>query len=160
MLALLALAMAAPLDFYPTPDYYLDAPRELRQPNFAPADLNPSEVPAVAALPAPAKAEPKDDDRAWTARDTVLEALFGLSMLGDYLQTRKITRHADEINPIMGLRGNRVPPELYFPAMMGLHYGTMRLLPSPWRNIAQGLGIAFEGGVVGRNLKLGYGFRF
>lgn len=157
MLSLLvAFVMAMPL----TPDYYLDAPLELRRPDFTAADLAPRDVPAAEPAPAPRAKPPERDDRAWTGRDTALEALFGLSMLGDYLQTRKITRHADEINPIMGLRGNRVPPEVYFPVMMGLHYGAMRLLPNPWRNVAQGLGIAFESGVVGRNLGLGYGFRF
>jgi hypothetical protein len=100
------------------------------------------------------------DPNAWTGTDTALESLFGAAMLGDYLQTRRIQRAGREVNPIMGARGQRVPPELYFPATMGLHYLTMKALPASWRHAAQGLSLGFEGGVVGRNLGLGWGFRF
>ena len=102
----------------------------------------------------------ESDPKAWKAEDTALQALFGLAMLGDYLQTRRITREGREVNPIIGKRGQRVPPELYFPLTFGLHTGAMYLLPKPWRNIAQGLSVGFEGGVVGRNAALGYGFKF
>ncbi len=103
---------------------------------------------------------PKTDNWSWNREDTAMEGLFGLSMLGDYLQTRDITKAGREMNPIMGPRGNRVSPNLYFPATMALHALAMRALPRPWRHAAQGLSLGFEGGVVGRNLGLGWGFHF
>jgi hypothetical protein len=110
-------------------------------------------------LAAEARRQPADRWR-WNSTDTGLQAAFGLTMLGDYLQTRKITRAGKEINPIIGSRGQNVPPSVYFPATMALHTAAMRALPRPYRNIAQGLSIGFEGGVVGRNAKLGWGFQW
>lgn len=102
---------------------------------------------------------PPAEASGWSDANTAMEAAFGAAMLGDYLQTRKITRAGREVNPIIGPRGNRVPPELYFPATMGLHYLAMRALPPKWRGPAQALSLGLEGGVVGRNYGLGWNFK-
>ena len=109
---------------------------------------------------AESRRRPLEDVERWTSGDTALQAVFGLALLGDYLQTRKIVRDADEMNPIIGLTGQRVPPAVYFPAVMALHTAAMYALPKRYRTIAQGLSIGAQAGVVGRNLVLGYGFKW
>jgi hypothetical protein len=98
-----------------------------------------------------------DDD--WTKGDTAAEVAFGLTMLGDYLQTRQITRSGREANPVMGSRGERVSPSLYFPVALALHALVARELPQPYRGIFQVVSIGVEIGVVGRNLHLGWTVR-
>lgn len=96
---------------------------------------------------------------AWTDRDTAAEMVFGLAMVGDYLQTRQIARQGLEMNPIMGRRGERVKPEIYFPATLILHVATAWALPRPYRNVFQALSITVETGFVGYNLRLGWSIR-
>jgi hypothetical protein len=123
---------------------------------------------AVLSLPGAAAAAPDPvlppldrptPDR-WTRRDTAAEVAFGLALVADYLQTRQIARSGLEANPVMGRRGERVNPAIYFPAAMALHVVAARSLPQPWRLAFQGVSIGVEGGIVGRNLGLGWGIGF
>lgn len=104
----------------------------------------------------------------WKASDTVLEAAVFATLAADYLQTRQLIRDGIETNPIMGTCGGQitldgcggVSPELYFAGVALLHAGAMRLLPAPWRHVAQGVTIGVEVNAIGRNYAWGYGVHF
>lgn len=135
-----------------------DVPQYLRRPPEPDLSVRPEAAePVVRAEALRRRAEP-EDPRRWTGGDTALQAAFAATMLGDYLQTRRIVRAGREVNPLIGQRGQRIPPAVYFPATFLLHTAAMRALPQPWRRVAQGLSIGFEGGVVGRNTALGFRF--
>ncbi len=157
--ALLAAAIASTSVADNVPEL-LRRPAWQEEPDLAvhPADAQAQPSPRAAALRR--RADPEDDPRAWTGTDTALEAAVGLSLLGDYLQTRRITRDGRESNPVIGRRGGRVPPEVYFPAVLGLHALAARALPRPWRTLTQGALLGMQGAAIHHNLQAGYGFRF
>lgn len=81
----------------------------------------------------------------WTAKDTALEAGFAFATMIDWQQTDTITYDCGELNPIMGLCGQRVPVGVYFPAMLGLHALVSALLPRDWRTVFQAATAGMEG---------------
>lgn len=95
--------------------------------------------------------EPERKPVDWTNTDTMLQAGVGVGMLLDYLQTRQITKAGHEANPIIGKRGERVPPELYFPATFVASLVAAKLLPPEWRHALQGGLIGMQGATVARN---------
>ena len=98
-----------------------------------------------------APAPEKRDGMDWTSTDTALQAGVGLSMLLDYLQTRQIVRDGHEANPIIGKHGERVRPEIYFPAAFLASALAAKMLPPEWRNALQGGLIGMQGATVARN---------
>lgn len=72
--------------------------------------------------------------RAWSRTDWTIGATVVVASAADWRQTRDITRHCDEINPIMGTCGQRVPVDLYFPAFAAAMLVAAHVVPSgPWR---------------------------
>ena len=119
---------------------------------------------AVLALTANASADK------WTKTDTAIEGVVLTTFTLDYLQTRQILESTTgrEGNPIIGSCRSRVggndcsgvPPELYFGGLAIVHVAAMRLLPSRWRNVAQGLTIGVQVRTLHNNYEAGYTFRF
>jgi hypothetical protein len=101
----------------------------------------------------------------WSKLDITLEGTFTTLMIVDYMQTVEIIRapideNRRESNPIMGRHGERVPPEAYFPVMLLGHMAIAHVLPSPYRKIWQGVGIAVQVDAVKANWQAGYTFSF
>jgi hypothetical protein len=96
----------------------------------------------------------------WTRADTATEAVVLATLAADYLQTRQIVLDGKENNPVMGLRGDRLAPEAYFPIAAGLHVAIVRLTPRPYRSILQGLTIGFQLAGIRRNWHAGYAVSF
>jgi len=94
----------------------------------------------------------------WGWEDTALQAVLGVGMLGDYLQTRHITARGHEANPIIGRHGERVTPSIYFPAAYALSTALVAELPREWRRLVQGTLIGLECAIVYRNHKAGNPF--
>lgn len=92
----------------------------------------------------------------WSRTDTALEVTFAAALAADYLQTRQIVADGMEGNPIMGARGERMPPALYFPASLVAHLVVASCLPRPWRSIFQGVSIGWQAAEVGHNAEHGY----
>ena len=87
----------------------------------------------------------------WTNTDTMLQAGVGVGLLLDYLQTRKIVKDGTEANPIIGNRGQRVRPEIYFPATFLASALAAKYLPPDWRHALQGGLIGLQGSTVYHN---------
>lgn len=120
-------------------------------------------VAVVAALSSPVAADE------WTRRDTALELAVVATLAADYLQTRQVVADGMESNPVIGdCRGEigagvhcgGMSPALYFAGVALLHAGAMRLLPTGWRNAAQGLTIGFQLRTIEKNWAAGYAVRF
>jgi len=94
----------------------------------------------------------------WGWEDTALQAVLGVGMLGDYLQTRHITDRGHEANPVIGRHGERVSPSVYFPAAYALSTALVAELPREWRRLVQGTLIGLECAIVYRNHKAGNPF--
>lgn len=92
-----------------------------------------------------------------SAVDVAGEVAFGVVLAADWAQTVDITRDGYEKNPIIGRRGERVPPAVYFPVMFVLHAAAAWLLPRPFRNAWQAGWVIAEGVVVWNNAVAGYG---
>lgn len=91
------------------------------------------------------------------AADIAGEAAFGVVLAMDYVQTEQITADGWEHNPIIGQRGQRVPPAIYFPISFVLHAAVAWALPRPFRNAWQAGWTVAEGVVVWNNAVSGYG---
>jgi hypothetical protein len=87
----------------------------------------------------------------WTKRDTLAELGFATITADDWRQTRTITRHCDEINPLIGPCGENLPVDGYFPAAILLHAAISAALPPRWRTLWQGVTIGAELNQVWRN---------
>ncbi len=92
----------------------------------------------------------------WSRTDTAVEASIGALMVADYLQTRQIVVDGMESNPVMGERGERMPPAVYFPAAAVAHLATARCLPRPWREVFQGVTIGWQLYAIRDNWSAGY----
>jgi hypothetical protein len=112
------------------------------------------------ALAAPAMAEPEGGGRDWSTVDYALDAACLASIVADYVQTKPIIRDGREGNPIMGLRGDRLPPEAYFATVATVHIVVTRTLPRRWRRVGKIAFLGVQAVAIGRNLEAGYGFRF
>ena len=76
---------------------------------------------------------------AWTRADTAAQIVVTASLAIDYRQTRGgLDEGAVEHNPVMGPAGERVAPEIYFPACALVAVAGAAALPRPWRSILQG----------------------
>jgi len=127
---------------------------------------------ALASIALTAKAEDgrppeKYPNTNWTARDSLLEGVFGLTMLGDIDTTDQFTRHPThghyalrEANPVLGHHPST--PELvgYGTVCLAAHAVVARMLPPPYRLIWQATWITGEGVTTTRNLSLGAKFEF
>lgn len=75
----------------------------------------------------------------WTRTDTAAQLAVTASLAVDYQQTRQaLDEGAVESNPVMGESGERVAPEVYFPAVAVIALTGAVALPRPWRGILQG----------------------
>ena len=88
----------------------------------------------------------------WNATHTVLESANMVVLAVDYKQTKNFVKNCRELNPIMGECGKRIPPEVYFPVVAGLHVLTAILLPSDYRYIFQGFTLGLEMSTIHTNL--------
>lgn len=157
--ALLALVLAVDPYDSPLPSYLRPDPSLQLQATAAPSLQLPSSQELERAQQR-ADALDGGDRRKWSLTNTLLEAGMGAAVLGDYIQTRKITHNGRELNPIMGKSGQRMSPNLYFPLAMAAHAGTMYALPEPYRTWAQAGTLALQSANVGRNLGLGWTFKW
>lgn len=110
--------------------------------------------------------------RGWSSADVTLQALFALSMLADWNQTRftiaaqrpvpgrpGVRYH--ELNPILGAHPSGTRVDVYFLAMTAAHLSVAHVLPQGrWRTAWQLLGLGVEVGAVARNTNMGVSFRF
>jgi hypothetical protein len=131
------------------------------------------------ALPAgPASSAVKAGDalelrpRAWSSADVTLQAVFVVSMLADWNQTRftiaaqrpvpgKAGVHYQEQNPILGPHPSATRVDLYFLTMTVAHLSVAHVLPQGrWRTAWQLLGLGVQVGAVTHNASMGVGFRF
>lgn len=101
----------------------------------------------------------------WTRLDSAIEATVLASLAVDYVQTVRICRDPiipthEETNPVMGTRGDRVPPEAYFATVAVAHVIAARVLPQPWRGISQGVVLSFQARSIAINWEAGYAVRF
>lgn len=96
----------------------------------------------------------------WTATDTAIQATVLTLIAADYVQTRQIVADGRESNPIMGRRGDRIPPGMYFLSLATMHTFAAVLLPVRHRRLAQGvmIGVQLHSSVM--NLEAGYSFRW
>lgn len=88
----------------------------------------------------------------WSHQDTILEMTSQASLMADFYQTEEAISYygGGEQNPIIGPRGERVPPAIYFPVAGILHMGIAAALPPKWRT-------AFQGVTIGVQAKTIYG---
>lgn len=96
----------------------------------------------------------------WTHTDTALQITFAGTLALDYLQTRQITDLCREANPIIGECGDRVSPDVYFPAAFAGHALVAAALPQPYRRIWQSVWVGAQTHTIYRNYGAGYTFRF
>ena len=80
----------------------------------------------------------------WSRRDTALEAGFFVATTVDWQQTQDITLACDEVNPVIGTCGQRVPVSLYFPVLLVAHAAIAALLPPRWRTAFQAFTAGME----------------
>jgi len=95
----------------------------------------------------------------WTVKDTVMQSAVTTTLVMDYAQTREALEHgARELNPIMGPHGNRLAPELYFPAVALLHAGVAYVLPARYRTVWQAVAIGVQINTIrGNYATIGFG---
>lgn len=75
----------------------------------------------------------------WGKRDQALENMILVTTAIDWYQTQGIVRNCWEGNPIIGECGERVSPNIYFPAVMVGQALISRYLLSRWgRGVFQG----------------------
>lgn len=131
------------------------------------------EIPDGRALRPPAPAgEASAGSRSWSSADVALQAAFVVAMAADWNQTRNTIAaqreipgrpgwHYYERNPILGRAPSRTKVDAYFLCTTAAHLSIAHLIPhGRWRTAWQLVGIGVEVGTVGRNLKMGIGFRF
>jgi hypothetical protein len=95
----------------------------------------------------------------WRARDTAAQAVVGLSLAADYLQTRQIAGDCRESNPVIGLCGESMAPALYFVGAF-MVAGLVYKLPRPYREIAQVAIVVVQAKSIAVNWQHGYVVRF
>jgi len=101
----------------------------------------------------------------WTRADAAVELTVFAALAVDYWQTRRIIDDPikpshRESNPVMGHGGDRVPPEIYFPAAALVHGAAAILLPQPYRRIAQIATLGVQARSIGINWGAGYRVEF
>jgi len=109
---------------------------------------------ALLLLTGTAHAEP------WTALDVTLQLTTSAVLVADWAQTRAITGDCSEANPIMGLCGEKLSPDIYFPVVIVGHALLMHALPRSWRRVAQGITIGVQAHTVHSNYQAGYSVKF
>lgn len=97
--------------------------------------------------------------RSWTTADTAWQGAVTASLAADYSQTRTaLDAGYDEKNPIMGPSGDRIAPEVYFPACAAAAAGAAVALPRPWRRALQVAVLAVQVHTIAGNVHAGAGF--
>jgi len=93
----------------------------------------------------------------WTKADTVRQGAYTAFHVVDWQQTREVADRNDfyEMNPILGPNPSRDQVDLYFLGTWVVMTGAAYLLPRPWRERLQYVGIVVESGVVTRNFAMG-----
>lgn len=95
--------------------------------------------------------------RAWTAADTAGQLAVTATLAADYTQTRAaLDTDGVEANPIMGAGGERLAPEVYFPAAAVALTGAAVALPRPWRRVLQVAAVGVQVHTVAGNWSRGY----
>lgn len=92
----------------------------------------------------------------WSPMNTVAESAFAVEIAIDASQTRFITKDCNEINPIVGKCGQRVPFYVYLPLAFLTHWAIAAALPPSWRPWFQAVTAGVEGTVVYDNADFGY----
>jgi hypothetical protein len=80
----------------------------------------------------------------WTRRDTALEVAFFTASTLDWQQTMDITASCNEVNPVLGSCGQRIPVGMYFPLVLAAHAALAAVLPPSWRGTFQGFTVGVE----------------
>lgn len=94
----------------------------------------------------------------WTATDTAWQGAVTASLAADFVQTRTaLNADYDEMNPVMGADGDRVAPEIYFPACAALSAGAAVALPGRWRRVFQIAVIGVQTAAIVHNARAGVG---
>ncbi len=98
------------------------------------------------------------EETQWGLSDKLMEALFGVMMLGDERQTEQIARNAGkgglhETNMFLGEDPSKARIRAYFAGTMLLHWALMNQTPKPFRQILQGLSLGVEQQPIRNNLK-------
>jgi hypothetical protein len=95
--------------------------------------------------------------RAWTAGDTAGQVAVTAALAADYTQTRAALDDGGiEHNPVMGAGGERLAPEVYFPATAVALTGAAVALPRPWRRVLQVAAVGVQVHTVAGNWSRGY----
>ncbi len=91
--------------------------------------------------------------------DIAWEIAFDASLAADYTQTVEIVSKGEEMNPMIGAYGERVPPAAYFPAVAVGHMAVARVLPAGWPRLTwQIVTLALQLECVIHNRREGYGW--
>lgn len=83
-----------------------------------------------------------------------------MTLAADYIQTREVVADGKESNPVMGERGQNLPPAVYFPTAFVAHLAVARCLSRPWREIWQGVTIGWQSYSIADNWRAGYRLDF
>lgn len=88
-------------------------------------------------------------------RQTALATASTAALVLDWRQTQRITADCQESNPLLGSCGDRIPPGVYFPAVIALHLAAGVALPAGWSEAWFAAWAGFEGKVVHYNHRAG-----
>lgn len=90
----------------------------------------------------------------------IIAGILVLLLLADWSQTVTVTKAGRELNPLIGRKGERIPPAIYFPlAVVGLSIAVL-FLPGLWGQRLGILVLGLEGSQVWTNYVSGYPFRW
>ncbi len=97
----------------------------------------------------------------WTGVDVLRQSVFTSLVMADWVQTRLVIGPTcTEANPILGRCPSARRIDLAAGSAILGHASVAALLPRPWRQMWQMLGITIEGLVVTHNLSAGASFTF
>ena len=101
----------------------------------------------------------------WTTNDTLTQTAVLTALTVDYFQTSRIIRDPVdpthlESNPVMGERGEKMSPELYFAGVAIAHTLIVRKLPQPYRRLSQVAVLLIQADAISTNWRAGYTWNF
>lgn len=109
----------------------------------------------TSACAAPAKTHPWEH---WKWYDYTLEGTFAVTLVADYVQTLQIIENGTEGNPLIGAHGERIHPNVYFPAAFILHAGGLSFFKRELRLPIQMFSIVIQSVTVWNNWVDGFKF--
>ena len=106
----------------------------------------------------------KSYDKKWNAHDTTLGAMFALSAIVDFGQTRDLVKHPErgcyELNPILGKYPSESEVNVYFPIAIMSVLAFSNYLPSNWRSFLLSSALMVELKVIDNNQNIGWRMNF